>query len=266
VDSRTLSGGANQGPITTCEVMGMKLAQIDSAGLLDHIFAALAAGRGGWVVTANLDFLRRHVRDPEARRLYAAADLRIADGMPLVWAARLQGDVLPERIAGASLIWGVAERAAREGRSIYLLGDTAEVNSRAAQVLTERWPSLVIAGRSSPTFSVPLAPDQLQSIRLDLERARPDLLLVGLGSPKQELLIEALRPSLPATWAIGLGGSFAFVAGAVARAPVVLQRLGLEWAWRLGQEPRRLARRYLVDDLPFAFELLGKSIARRWRT
>src|SRR5580765_4703329 len=106
----------------------MAIARTDMTSLLDYLFGSLADGRGGWLVTANLDFLRRHAHDPDARRLYAAADLRVADGFPLVWAARLQGDRLPGRVTGADLVWHVAERAARDGRSIFFLGgdgDTA---------------------------------------------------------------------------------------------------------------------------------------------
>lgn len=246
-----------------CDLLGMPLARVDSATLLDHVFGALARGRGGWLVTANLDFLRRHARDVEARTLYAAADIRVADGMPLVWAARLQGDPLPERVAGSALIWLLAERAAREGRSLYFLGGDARANGKAAEVLRRRCPGISICGSSSPVVGSPPTLDQIAAIRRDVLLADPALLLVGMGSPKQEQLIRALRADLPRSWMIGVGVSFSFVAGDIRRAPRFLQSAGLEWLWRLGQEPRRLARRYIVDDLPFAFELFAWALARR---
>src|SRR3954449_9066227 len=114
------------------ELCGMPLASIDTRQLLDHLFESLASGRGGWLVTANLDFLRRHVKDPRARALYDQADVTVAAGMPLVWAARLQGDDVPERVAGSSMVALVAERAAAEQRSLYLLGGAPGAAGKAA--------------------------------------------------------------------------------------------------------------------------------------
>ncbi len=248
-----------------CDLLGMDLACVDSAGLVDHIFERLAHKEGGWVVTANLDFLRRHAHDPEARALYGAADLRVADGMPLVWAARIQGTPLPQRVAGSALVTLLAARAEKEDRSIYLLGGTEEINQRARDVWLASWPGLRVVGMKSPRFSSPPTPEEISAASADLTATAPDILLVGLGSPKQEQVIRALRPHLPATWMIGVGISMSFVAGDVRRAPALVQTVGLEWAWRLGQEPRRLARRYLIDDLPFAFELFASALGRRWR-
>jgi len=243
----------------------MTLARTDEMGLLDHMFAGLAGGTGGWVVTANLDFLRRYVKHPEMRSLYGAADIAVADGMPLVWAARLQGDQLPERVAGSALVWSLAERAAREGRSIYLLGGEPRANEEAVEVFRGRWPALKVVGHSSPTVASPPTPEQIAPLRDELVRLAPDLILVGMGSPKQEQLIQALRPHLPKAWMMGVGISFSFVSGRVRRAPVWMQKSGLEWVWRLSQEPRRLARRYLVEDLPFSVELFARAWWRRMR-
>jgi N-acetylglucosaminyldiphosphoundecaprenol N-acetyl-beta-D-mannosaminyltransferase len=250
-------------PPPTCELFGMNLARLDVEGTLDHLFTSLGAGRGGWLVTANLDFLRRHVQDPQIRTLYDQADVTVADGMPLVWAARLQGDLLPERVAGSSMVSLVAARAAAENRSLYLLGGAPGAADRAAAVFTERHPGLRIAGTSSPMLSNPPTEAELAPIRQELGRLRPDILLVGLGSPKQEHLIKALRPTLPATWMIGVGISFSFIAGDVRRAPPWMQKTGLEWVHRMAQEPKRLAHRYLVDDIPFAFSLFWHALRRR---
>ncbi len=253
-------------PFPTFDLLGMPLARVDSRGLLDHMFARLAAGEGGWLVTANLDFLRRNTHDPAARALYEGADLRVADGMPLVWAARLQGVRLPERIAGSSLVLPIAERAAREGRSIYLLGGEPAANAMAATVLRARCPGLNICGASSPMVASPPTAEQAQALREELTRARPDLVLVGMGSPKQEHIIHALRPDFPRAWMIGVGITFSFLAGTVSRAPAWIQRAGLEWCWRLAQEPRRLARRYLLEDIPFSFELFARAAWSRLRS
>jgi N-acetylglucosaminyldiphosphoundecaprenol N-acetyl-beta-D-mannosaminyltransferase len=246
----------------TIDLMGMAIARIDRWQLLDRMFDALERGEGGWVITANLDFLRRYVKQPKMRSLYDEADIRVADGMPLVWAASLQGDTLPERVAGSSLISILAERAASRGRSIYLLGGDTGAAEACQRQLEQRFPGLRVCGVSSPWFSNPPNPEELEEVAATLQRAAPDVLLVGLGSPKQELVIRALKDRFPKTWMIGVGLSFSFVAGTVRRAPPVLRRLGLEWVHRLAQEPRRLARRYLVEDLPFAFELLAATAMR----
>lgn len=246
----------------TVDLMGMAIARIDRWQLLDRMFSALERKKGGWVITANLDFLRRYVKQPEIRALYDEADIRVADGMPLVWAANMQGDTLPERVAGSSLVAILAERAAAESRSIYLLGGDAGAAEGCRDVLRRRFPELSVCGVSNPWFSNPPTDEELEQTARELESSRPDILLVGLGSPKQELVIRGLRDRFPSTWMIGVGLSFSFVAGITRRAPPLLRRYGLEWMHRLMQEPRRLARRYVVDDLPFAIELFADTLAK----
>jgi len=244
--------------------MGLRLACLDRHGLLDHMFSSLRAGRGGWLVTANLDFLRRHSREPEARALYDEADLRVADGMPLVWACRLQGQRLPERVPGSSLVSLLAERAESEGRSIYFLGGAPGANEGARTALVAKHPHLKICGGASPTLGSPPSDGEIKTVLSELVVAKPDILLVGLGSPKQEHVIRALRGHLPATWMIGVGVSFSFLAGDVKRAPVWMRKAGIEWVHRMFQDPGRLAKRYLIDDLPFALRLFPHALAARF--
>lgn len=245
------------------DLLGMPLANVGEDGLLDHMFAELRARRGGWLITANLDFLRRFAKESAMRALYTKADVLVADGMPLVWASRLLGEPLPERVAGSALIYRFAERAAAEARSLYLLGGEPGAGEAAAAALVARNPRLEIAGCSAPRVSAEPSELEVASAVAELRRTNPDLLLVGLGSPKQERLILALRAHFPHMWMVGVGISFSFVAGHVHRAPPWMRKCGLEWIHRLGQEPRRLARRYLLEDLPFAAELLGRVLWTR---
>ena len=249
----------------TVELCGMALASVHSQQLIDHMFESLRQGRGGWLVTANLDFLRRFVHDASARDIYAGADLRVADGMPLVWASHLQGTPLPERVAGSSLLIPLCQHAAREARSVYLLGGDPGVAEIAAQRLGEAAPGLCVVGQMAPRLSAEVTEAELGPIRAELLSTRPDIVFVAFGSPKQERVIAGLRALLPQTWWMGVGISFSFIAGQVPRAPLLLQNLGLEWAHRLAQEPERLLRRYVLENIPFALELFGRAALVRLR-
>lgn len=247
----------------TVDLCGMEIACTSTPELLDHVFASLAESRGGWLITANLDFLRRHVKDPSSRAIYEAADVRVADGMPLLWAASVRGTPLVERVAGSSLVVPLCARAAGAGRSVYLLGGDPGAAEEAERRLRALAPGLVVAGRSSPWVSAIPSEAELDALREELVRTAPDVVLVAFGSPKQERVIAALRAALPKAWWIGIGISLSFVAGHIKRAPELVQDLGLEWVHRLAQEPRRLFKRYVVEDLPFAFELFGRVALER---
>jgi N-acetylglucosaminyldiphosphoundecaprenol N-acetyl-beta-D-mannosaminyltransferase len=232
----------------------------------DEIVRRQQSGVGGWVVTPNLDILRRATNDREFRRLYNEATIRLADGMPLVWASRLQRTPLPARAAGSDLVFVLAERAARAGASIYLLGGNPGTAERAAHELARRYPGLRIAGLECPPIGFDRDPAEIARIAARLSAASPDIILVALGSPKQEKLIAAVRAAMPSAWFIGVGISFSFVAGDIRRAPVWMRRAGLEWIHRLAQEPRRLAHRYIIDGIPFAFVLLTSAATQGMRT
>ncbi len=242
---------------------GVGFDRLTEATLVERVRSDLAAGRGGRIVTPNIDILRQARRDPRAREHVRTAHCVVADGAPLVWASRLRGTALPERVAGANLIWSLSAACAADGRSVYLLGGAPGVADRAARVLTDRFPGLRVAGTSCPPFGFEHDPAALQRIRADVSDAAPDLVYVGLGFPKQENLIAQLAPDLPGSWFVGCGGAIAFAAGEQRRAPRWMQRSGLEWLHRLRCEPVRLFRRYLVHDAPFALWLLTTSLLRR---
>jgi N-acetylglucosaminyldiphosphoundecaprenol N-acetyl-beta-D-mannosaminyltransferase len=227
------------------------------------MFAALEWGRGGWVITANLEILRQIKTNPEMRAFAKAADLVVADGMPLVWASKLAGDRQLHRVAGSSLIYPLAEMSTRAERSVFFLGGEPGAADRTAEVLSERYPGFRVAGTLCPPFGFEEDPRELEAIRQALHGAKPDIVLVCLGAPKQEQLISLLKDEFPATWFLGLGISLGFVSGQVRRAPEGMQKLGLEWVHRMAQEPRRLGRRYLVDGLPFAARLGAAALSRR---
>lgn len=230
-----------------------------------HVMQCLAAGRGGWIATANLDHLRRLRESAEFRALYAKASVVTADGMPVVWACRLQGTPIPARVAGSDLIKSLPAAAAQHDRSIFLLGGDPGTAEAAAAKLRATSPPLRVVGTLCPEFGFEKDAARWQQIEAALLAARPDVVFVALGSPKQEVVIDRLRHLLPQAWWIGVGISFSFVAGDVKRAPRWLQRLGLEWLHRLLQEPRRLGARYLWHGPPFLCRLLGGAVWRRLR-
>ena len=230
---------------------------------------AIAAGRGGRIITPNIDVLRQVQVNGRVKAYLEDADLIVADGMPLVWASRLSGTPLPERVAGSSLIWSLSQGLGRDGRSILVIGgnpatpEEPDGATRAAARLAAECPGLRVAGSLCPEYGFERDRAAYAEFRAAVREARPDLVFVGLGFPKQEKVIARLRPELPRSWFIGCGAAVNFVAGDVDRAPRWMQRTGLEWAHRLGTEPRRLASRYLRHDAPYALRLLAGSATRR---
>lgn len=248
--------------LPTIDLDGVRLNALNEGQCVAHVVDSLRAGRGGWIVTPNLDHMRRLRRDKSFRELYRQADVAVADGMPLVWASRLQRTPLPERVAGSDLIWSLARAAATSGASLFLLGGDPGTADEAAVKLRARFARLRIVGTSCPEPGFEQRPAAIAAIAARLVEARPDIVFVALGSPKQEAVIGRLRTVLPRAWWLGVGISFSFVAGRVPRAPPWLRRIGLEWLHRLVHEPRRLARRYLVDGLPFGAGLMARSLFR----
>jgi N-acetylglucosaminyldiphosphoundecaprenol N-acetyl-beta-D-mannosaminyltransferase len=230
--------------------------------VVDAAVTAASNGAGGWIVTVNVDMLRSLRRDATLRKLIAPATYVVADGMPLVWLARLLGTPLPERVAGASLISSLT-RSAAGTLSVYVLGGPPGIAQSAAEALRRENPSLRIAGAHSPAMGFDRNPDELAAVIAAVVDAAPDIVFCGFGFPKQEQLIAHLRRKLPQAWFLGCGAALSFTAGALPRAPRWMQRAGLEWLHRLLFEPRRLSRRYLVHDLPFACALFTRALFSR---
>ncbi|PZG24102.1 glycosyltransferase [Spongiactinospora gelatinilytica] len=231
--------------------------------VVERVVQAFRTGHGGHIVTPNVDICRAARRDKEIAALVASADIAVADGMPLVWASKLLGTPVPRRVAGADLIWSLSAAAAREGMPIYLLGGPSGVPELAAQALAARSPGLTVAGASAPPFGFESSAAEWARVRREVVAAGPRLVFVGLGFPKQDRLIAGLRADLPDAWFIGCGAAVTFAAGAARRAPEWMRHAGLEWLHRLIKEPIRLARRYLIHDLPFAARLLTTCAVRR---
>jgi N-acetylglucosaminyldiphosphoundecaprenol N-acetyl-beta-D-mannosaminyltransferase len=244
-------------------ILGMRLHAVTEQQAVAHILEQVRLRRGGWVITPNVDHLRRFTCDQEFASCFPQADLVLCDGMPLVWASKVQGTPLPQRVAGSDLIWSLSAAAAAQAMSLYFLGGLDGAAEAAARVLQAQYPGLQVAGIECPPLGFDKDEAAVEAIVNRLQNARPSIILVALGSPKQEQFIARFRQRLPEAWWIGLGASFDFVAGQVQRAPLWMRKRGLEWVYRLCQEPRRLFRRYLVDGLPFTRQLFLNALWNR---
>lgn len=239
-------------------ILGVPFDNVTTAETVDLIERMIASGQPHYLVTANVDFLVQAQADVELRRILFDAHLVLCDGTPLVWASRLLGNPLPERVAGADLVPLLMRVAAAKGYRIFFLGATTDSASRAVENLKRLHPNLVIAGHYSPPFNKLLEMDH-DEIARRIREARPDMLFVSLGCPKQEKWIAMHYRSLGVPVCAGVGATIDFLAGTVKRAPVWMHRVGLEWVYRLCQEPRRLLSRYVKD-----FWVFGWKIAAQW--
>jgi N-acetylglucosaminyldiphosphoundecaprenol N-acetyl-beta-D-mannosaminyltransferase len=237
---------------------------VDAVGLeeaLVDIERLVQAGRGGAVFTPNVDHVVLAGRHAAFHAAYARADLSLCDGQPLFWASRLLGHPLPEKVSGADLFLPVMRLAALRGWRVFLFGGAVGVAAEAAARLGREL-GVTIAGVSSPAVGLAPSLEEDQEIAR-IAAARPELVVVSLGAPKGELWIERARDRLGPAVSIQLGASLDFFVGRVRRAPRWMQRVGLEWLFRLCQEPRRLARRYLLQDPAFLWVLVRTLAAPR---
>jgi N-acetylglucosaminyldiphosphoundecaprenol N-acetyl-beta-D-mannosaminyltransferase len=252
--------GAAKSPV---ELLGVKVNPLRHAEALDAIEEFVEERLPRHVVTVNLDFLRIASSYGEFKHALNTADLAVADGMPLVWASRVAGAKLPERVAGIDLVEALCERGDREGWSVYLLGAAPGVGQAAAAEIVRRHPNLRIAGVYSPPI-VAWDEDEEQRIRDRVRAAQPDVLLVALGAPKQDVWIHNNLQSLGVPVSIGVGCTFDVISGGTGRAPIWMRRLGFEWLFRLAREPGRLWKRYLLHDAPAFARLLLSAAGTRF--
>ena len=240
-------------------LLGVAFDNLTLRETVDRIEAMIVSGRSHHAVTVNVDFLAQARRDLELHRILLNASLVLCDGTPLVWASRLFGNPLPERVAGADIVPELIRVAAEKNYRLFFLGTTEEANTQAIARLRVQFPDLEIS-HYSPPFRPLLETDDAEIIRR-IRAAKPDLLFVAFGCPKAEKWLAAHYPGLGVPVAIGVGATIDFLAGRVRRAPLWMQHGGVEWFYRLCQEPRRLFKRYATDLWYF-----GGAMVRQWWT
>ncbi len=224
---------------------------------LDEIAGLVDRKQGGYVVTPNVDHVVLAEDDARFRDAYSQATLSLADGTFVVWASRVLGTPVPEKISGSDLTLPLLQRAGERGWRVFLVGAGPGVAEKAAQVVRERW-NVNVVGVIAPMLSadVAIAPELVSQIR----DAKPDLVLVAFGAPKQEIFCQRIAHELRPAVLLGIGATLDFIAGTQKRSPQWMSRNGLEWLYRLSREPGRLWKRYLIRDPRFVL-----SVARTLR-
>ena len=216
----------------------------------------IQSGQRAYICTVNVAILMMMRSNPRLAEFINKAGLIVADGQPLVWTSQWLDKALPERVTGVDLIDALAAKAEQEGLGIYLLGATSEAIADAAYSLQSKYPHLKICGFDDGYFSASEAEKRVAAIR----QSGAHILIVGMGVPRQEIFLEEHWANLGVNLAIGVGGSFEVLAGRKKRAPLWMQQAGLEWLFRLLQEPGRLWKRYLVTNSQFIYELLREMV------
>jgi N-acetylglucosaminyldiphosphoundecaprenol N-acetyl-beta-D-mannosaminyltransferase len=245
------------------DLLGVGLAITDYERTLEWIETAAATRHQGYICVAAVHTVMACQDDPELRAAVRAADLTVPDGQPLVWALRLLGEPLRQRVYGPELMWRACERAAQSGLGFYLYGGRDDA---ALAELTRRLeaahPGLRIVGGHSPPFRELTGAEQ-DAVVEQVNASGADVVWVGLGVPKQEKWMAQMRHRLDAPVLVGVGAAFDFHAGLVRQAPGSVQRLGMEWAFRLAQEPGRLWRRYLRYNPRFVWGFVRQYLRHR---
>jgi N-acetylglucosaminyldiphosphoundecaprenol N-acetyl-beta-D-mannosaminyltransferase len=251
-------------PAKRVNLVGAPLDPVTLADCLAAVDRAVTEREPTVHTAVNAAKVVRIQRDPRLARALWDADLSTADGQPVVWASRLLGQPVPERVAGIDLMEHLLAHAALRGYRVFLLGARDDVVEDAADAITRRHVGIDICGYRHGYF----APEDDEDVAREVTAATPDLLFVALETPRKELFLAEQRHQLRVPFAMGVGGAFDVLAGRRRRAPRWASRLGLEWLFRLAQDPRRLARRYAAGNVRFIMLVLRELVRRRlpWAT
>lgn len=216
---------------------------------LQRIESLISEKKNAYVVTPNVDHIIKIEKDSMFREIYEHADLILTDGKPLIWISKWLQTPIREKVSGSDLFPRVCELAAKKGYRLFFLGAAPGVADKAAGKIREQYPEILITGTYSPRQGFEQDEKEMAYIRELIQTEKPDILILALGTPKQEYYIYQNRESLNVPVSLCLGASLDFAAGNVKRAPQWMQNCGLEWLYRLSKEPKRLFKRYLIDDV-----------------
>jgi len=244
------------------EILGCSVDRVSLESATSRLEELIGAGGARQAIVLSVPSLMRGRRDRLFRDICNGASIVLPDGVPLLWASRILGAPIPGRVAGSDLLLELSRVAEIRGYTCFFLGSTCEVVGRLEKVLLRRFPGLCVVGSFAPPISPAFSALTNDEIVRRVNAARPDILWVGLGAPRQELWIRANLGRLDARLAIGVGAAFDMCSGSIRRAPGWMQRAGLEWFYRFLREPRRLFRRYFIDSAPFLPLVLWQRVSR----
>jgi N-acetylglucosaminyldiphosphoundecaprenol N-acetyl-beta-D-mannosaminyltransferase len=246
--------------IDRVNVLGVGISVLDQDRAREFLFDTVRQGRRGYVTITNVHGVSEAQDDPVYRNILNNALLTTPDGMPMVWMGKLQGQPAIQRVYGPDLMLNLCEHSPAEGFSHFLYGGVPGVAEQLQEELTTRFPGLRVVGTYTPPFRR-LNDQEISDLQQRVRYSRPDFFWVGLSTPKQERFMAQFLPLLPeAKVFLGVGAAFDFLTGRVRQAPRWMMRSGLEWFFRLTQEPRRLGRRYLVNNPRFAWRAAGQLL------
>jgi N-acetylglucosaminyldiphosphoundecaprenol N-acetyl-beta-D-mannosaminyltransferase len=242
------------------DLLGCSFAVMTERDAVERVFAwrNYPRRKSHTMVTVNVAILMMMRSDPKLAEACNRADLVVADGKPLVWLSKLLGRPLPERVSGVDVMARLLEEGKTRGLRIFLLGAKQECVERLVAVVNERYPGVTVAGYRNGYFG----PHDYAEVAREVRESRADVLFVGMPAPFKEIWCEAWREELATPTILGVGGAFDVLAGFVPRAPKWMQEAGLEWSWRLMQEPRKLWKRYLTTNARFLL-LAASAVAKR---
>ncbi|QNA88433.1 WecB/TagA/CpsF family glycosyltransferase [Massilia sp. Dwa41.01b] len=241
-------------------LMGCRIDNLSMEETLVRIEEFIRSGQPHQHVVVNVDKLVKASRDAELRRIINECALVNVDGMPVVWASRLLGKPLKERVAGVDLFEALMRRSSERGWRVFLLGARAEVVQAVAETYTARYPGLVVAGWRDGYWQ---GEAEEAAVAEQVRASAADLLFVAISSPKKEQFPGRWQAAMRIPFAMGVGGTFDVAIGRVKRAPLWMQRAGLEWFYRFLQEPRRMFRRYFIEDMAFLWLLVKEALHTR---
>ena len=239
------------------KIFNIMIDNISMEECIEKIDKLIKDGKKHYVVTPNVDHIVKLQNDSEFLEVYEHADLIVVDGMPIVWYSKFIKQSIIEKISGSDLFPKICENAAIKNQKIFLLGAAKGVGERAKKNLESKYKGLEIVGTYSPKFGFEKDDNEINNIINFINSKKPDILAVGLGAPKQEKFIYKYKELLDVPLSLAIGASIDFEAGNIKRAPIWMRKIGLEWFYRLLKEPKRLYRRYLIEDRKFlkiAFE------------
>lgn len=239
--------------------MNTDIDNLTMAETLNEIEKLIQKKNCSYVVTPNVDHIVRLEKDEELQKVYKNASLILTDGKPLIWISKWYKTPIKEKISGSDLFPRVCQLAANKNYTMYLLGAAEGVADTAARNLMKKYPGLNIVGTYSPPFGFEKNEQEMNKIKTQIQDVHPDILIVGLGCPKQEKFMHYHCKELGVPISFGLGASIDFEAGNIKRAPKWMSNHGLEWLYRFSKEPKRLFKRYFVDDLKII------QVARKYR-